>query len=76
VDITSALRAGANELEIEVINVWNNRLVGDQSLPADQRHTFLLAPTVSSDAPLLPAGLLGPVTMQTMEVMRLRTLTR
>jgi hypothetical protein len=64
-DITSALRAGANELEIEVINVWNNRLVGDQALPPDQRHTFLLAPTVNRDAPLLPAGLFGPVTIET-----------
>ncbi|MCL4177950.1 MAG: hypothetical protein KJ072_09425 [Verrucomicrobia bacterium] len=63
-DITSALRPGANELEIEVINVWNNRLVGDQALPPDQRRTFLLAPTVSRDTPLLPGGLLGPVRLR------------
>ena len=40
----------------------------------DQRHTFLLAPTVNRDAPLLPAGLLGPVTIQTMQVVRLKSL--
>ncbi len=64
VDVTDALRAGDNELEIEVVNVWNNRLVGDLAKPADQRSTFLLAPTVKANAPLLPAGLLGPVTLR------------
>ena len=37
------------------------------ALPADQRRTCLLAPTVTKDAPLLPAGLLGPVTLQTVQ---------
>jgi hypothetical protein len=60
-DITGAVRPGANALEIEVVNVWNNRLVGDAPLPAAQRQTFLLAPTVHANSPLLPAGLLGPV---------------
>jgi hypothetical protein len=60
-DITDALQPGENELEIEVINVWHNRLVGDAKLPAAERRTVLLAPTVKPDAPLLPAGLIGPV---------------
>lgn len=61
VDLTPAARPGANDLEVDVINVWNNRLVGDAALPADRRQTFLLAPTVPPSAPLLPAGWLGPV---------------
>ncbi|HYG35825.1 MAG TPA: LamG-like jellyroll fold domain-containing protein, partial [Clostridia bacterium] len=64
VDITSAARPGENTLEVEVVNVWNNRLVGDAALPAEQRRTFLLAPTVNKDTPLLPAGLLGPVSVR------------
>ena len=32
VDVTDALRAGANLLEIEVANRWRNRLVGDERL--------------------------------------------
>jgi hypothetical protein len=32
VDVTNALRAGANLLEIEVANRWRNRLVGDERL--------------------------------------------
>ena len=64
VEITKAIRAGDNLLEIEVVNPWNNRLVGDAQLPPDKRLTFLAAPTVNKNAPLLPAGLLGPVTIQ------------
>jgi hypothetical protein len=61
VDITDAVRPGRNELEIEVVNVWNNRLVGDRALQTDKRQTFLAKETLAKNAPLLPAGLLGPV---------------
>ena len=64
VDITDAVRPGANTLEVEVVNPWNNRLVGDAALPADQRRTTLHGPAVKKDSPLLPAGLLGPVTLR------------
>ncbi|MBI5395944.1 MAG: hypothetical protein HZA91_11660 [Verrucomicrobia bacterium] len=39
VDITNALKPGANELEIEVANLWPNRLIGDATLPKEKRLT-------------------------------------
>lgn len=63
-DITGTARPGGNTLEIEVVNVWNNRLAADTALPADQRKTVLLSPTVKPGTPLMPSGLLGPVTIQ------------
>ena len=39
VDITNALKPGANELEIDVANLWPNRLIGDATLPTDKRLT-------------------------------------
>ena len=63
-DITAAVKPGANTLEVDVVNTWNNRLAGDAALPLAQRHTFVTMPTVSKDSPLMPAGLIGPVTIQ------------
>jgi hypothetical protein len=35
VDITNALRKGANNLTIKVTNLWINRMIGDEQLPPD-----------------------------------------
>jgi len=63
-EITAAIRPGRNELEIEVVNAWHNRLLGDRALPAGRRQTFLSKDTLAKNASLLPAGLLGPVTLR------------
>ncbi|MCX6895275.1 MAG: glycosyl transferase family 2, partial [Verrucomicrobia bacterium] len=71
VDITAAAKPGANTLEVEVVNTWNNRLAGDAALPKEQRRTFVTAEIVKKSSPLLPAGLLGPVFIRTINPIKL-----
>jgi hypothetical protein len=60
-DITSALKPGANQVTIRVINAWVNRLIGDQQPDATTKYTFADVKPYKPDSPLLPSGLLGPV---------------
>jgi hypothetical protein len=62
IDISPALKAGHNDLKIEIINLWPNRLIGDAALPENKRLTNTNI-SYKKDAPLLPSGLLGPVTV-------------
>jgi hypothetical protein len=61
VDITDAVRPQNNQLEIEVVNFWPNRIIGDESLPPDKRLTRTNIRKLTKDTPLMPSGLLGPV---------------
>jgi hypothetical protein len=63
-DVTEVLRPGSNKLEIEVVNTWHNRLVGDRALSAEKRETFVSKDTLGKNASLQRAGLLGPVTLR------------
>jgi hypothetical protein len=62
VDITNAMRAGDNQLEIQVTNLWPNRMIGDKQ-PGAQQIAFATFDPYEADSPLLPSGLLGPVTI-------------
>jgi hypothetical protein len=61
IDITSALKAKGNELEITIANLWPNRLIADSALPAEKRLTSTTWNPFQPDSPLLESGLLGPV---------------
>lgn len=58
INITAAVRAGSNDLEIAVTNAWWNRLAGDA---AAGDHTRPGAAIFEADADVLPAGIRGPV---------------
>ena len=60
-DISEALVEGDNSLEIKVINSWGNRLIGDSSLPEEERAAKTSWEFYSPDDPLPVSGLLGPV---------------
>ncbi len=64
VEIGGAIRRGSNELEIEIANHWTNRLVGDEHLPPEERRTRTNVAPFHKDTPLVPSGLLGPVTIR------------
>ncbi|WP_275413237.1 glycosyl hydrolase [Planotetraspora thailandica] len=66
IDVTDALRQGANTLEVRVTNGWANRIIGDlQPGVTETYSTRYNGQTfgVSRTAPLNPSGLVGPVTL-------------
>jgi hypothetical protein len=62
VNVTSALKPGANQLAVKVTNAWVNRLIGDEQ-PGATRITFADVKPYRAKSPLLPSGLLGPVSV-------------
>jgi len=87
-EISKALRAGSNTLEVDVSNLWVNRLIGDEQYPDDcewtEKHltcwpdwftsgklrpqalrvTFTTWKHWTAGDPLMPSGLLGPVSLR------------
>lgn len=58
---SDCLETGENVLEIQVTNLWPNRLILDSGLPESERLTHTnINPYKPEDKPL-PSGLLGPV---------------
>ena len=66
-DISDFVKPGKNELVIEVVNNWMNRLIGDQNLPEKQRGTWCFVNPYNAQSPLQPSGLFGPVTIQSVK---------
>jgi hypothetical protein len=64
VDISKAVKKGNNELRVEVVNLWPNRLIGDEKLPEDQKKTRTNIRVHKANATLFSSGLVGPVTIK------------
>ncbi len=65
-DITEHLQEGENNLQVEVTSTWFNRLVYDAGLPEESRKTWTIAGP-AANAPLKEYGLLGPVTLESVD---------
>ena len=53
-------------------DLWPNRMIGDvQGLPINARFTWSSYEPFTKDTPLAKSGLLGPVTLQTKEIVTL-----
>jgi len=64
VEITNFVIPEENELVVEVVNNWMNRLIGDQNLPENLRETWSLVNPYNADSQLQPSGLFGPVSIK------------
>jgi hypothetical protein len=67
VEVTGALKSGNNELEIDIVNLWPNRLIGDAGLPREKWFTTTNVRKFTRDYKLFSSGLLGPVVLQSAE---------
>ncbi|HVN56938.1 MAG TPA: glycosyl hydrolase [Bacteroidales bacterium] len=63
-DVSGALVQGRNKLEIKVTDLWVNRLIGDARPGVSKKITYTTMPFYRANSPLLPSGLLGPVTIK------------
>jgi len=65
VEITKIVQPTGNLLEVDVINLWANRVIGDLNLPKEKRlaqtHDGFRFDFLTGKTPLLKSGLLGPV---------------
>jgi hypothetical protein len=61
VNVTGALRPGANAVEIAVTNLWVNRIIGDLQPDVIQKYTYTPMAFYTATSSPLPSGLLGPV---------------
>lgn len=62
-DVTDALKSGENQLEVKVVNLWPNRLIGDHQPDAKGPKALATFSPFPPNAPLSPSGLMGPVTL-------------
>ena len=60
ISLPAGLKPGPHALEIQVDNLWVNRLIGDKQ-PGATAVAFAPQSPYSADSPLVPSGLAGPV---------------
>jgi hypothetical protein len=64
VDVTGLVQAAGNRLEVKVVNLWVNRMIGDEKLPEARRYTHANMHKFTASSPLRASGLLGPVRLR------------
>jgi hypothetical protein len=57
-DITNTVTANSNQLEIEVVKFWVNRLIGDSKISNEKRSTWTSLSVFKSEDAIQPSGLI------------------
>lgn len=83
-EVTNMLKQGKNTITVEVANVWSNRLKGDaltgqKFTNTNITNTIIPVPTIKpgdqkripwAEVPLIESGLLGPVKLEAIQLVR------
>ncbi|MDR0686230.1 MAG: glycoside hydrolase family 2 [Dysgonamonadaceae bacterium] len=65
IDITRFVKEGVNTVEIETVNTWKNRMIGDARLPEEQRLVKATTARMRPDKPLQESGIIGEAKITT-----------
>lgn len=63
VDVTPYIKGGKNTLEVDVTNLWTNRVIGDRRQDGGKKYTWTPREFYTPDSQLIPSGLIGPVNL-------------
>tara|TARA_R110002050_G_scaffold141496_2_gene266710 strand:+ start:66441 stop:69734 length:3294 start_codon:yes stop_codon:yes gene_type:complete len=66
-NVTGVLQQGQNELEIEVVNLWRNRMIKDKMLPEAEKYTWTVVEDIAEGEQPHSSGLMGPVSIEFIE---------
>lgn len=66
-DVTDYVKNGTNEIKVEVVNTWVNRIVGDLNAPESERQVYCFNNPHRADSPLPASGLMGSVVVETIK---------
>lgn len=67
-DVTDFVKNGRNDVKVEVVNTWVNRIVGDMNLPESERETYLFVNHLNAKTTLPPSGIIGKVKFETVKL--------
>lgn len=67
-DLTADLANGKNTLELDVTNLWANRIIGDAQPGNPRTYTSTNIRKYKDNSPLLRSGLIGPVSIEKVHV--------
>lgn len=66
-DVTDYVKNGTNEIKVEVVNTWVNRIVGDLNAPESERQVYCFNNPHRADSSLPASGLMGSVVVETIK---------